>query len=270
MGGKKMSIYLNMFEIELPDGKFKVMARKIRKGEDINLKDLRGRFKDKGITFYKIGNFIDAYGKGISNFKRELEKEGFKEKWLYFKNFKNRNISKLISHILKFSIIEKLKQNYEWNEKKFDIVVYEKNRQNINNNVFLQSGFKLRVIYLNVNGDLKFFLVVDRKFKITDNNDKPLSPKAIKEKFGEDIYNKVKIIQGEFKQKSIQNQNSTKSSKMEINENLGSKIYEDIKNFVSKIESIELIVGSGNLEAKIKKEPYHVPDENEEFMLQIF
>jgi len=260
-----MSIYLNMFEIEL-DGKFRVMAREIRKGEDINLKDLRGSFK--GINFYKIGNFIDAYGKGISTLKRELEKEGFKEKWLYFKN---RNISKLISHILKFSIMEKLKQNYELNEKKFDIVVYEKNRQNINNNVFLQSGFKLRVIYLNVNGDLKFFLVVDRKFKITDNNDKPLSPKAIKEKFGEDIYNKVKIIQGEFKQKSIQNQNSTKSSKMEINENLGSKIYEDIKNFVSKIEIIELIVEPGNLKAKIKKEPYHVPiDENEQFMLPPF
>jgi hypothetical protein len=269
MGGKKMSIYLNMFEIELPDDeKFKVMAREIRKGEDINLKDLRDKFKDKGITFYKIGNFIDAYGKEISNFKRELEKEGFKEKWLYFKN---RNISKLISHILKFSIMEKLKQGYELNEKKFDIVVYEKNPQNINNNVLLYSGFKLRVIYLNVNGDLKFFLIVDRKFKITDNNDKPLSPKAIKEKFGEDIYNKVKIIQGEFKQKSIQNQNSTKSSKMEINENLGKKIFEDIKNFVSKIEIIELIVEPGNLEAKIKKEPYHVPiDENEEFMLPPF
>ncbi len=264
-----MSIYLNMFEIKLPDdGKFKVMAREIRKGEDINLKDLRDKFKDKDITFYKIGNFIDAYGKGISTSKRELEKEGFKEKWLYFKN---RNISKLISHILKFSIMEKLKQGYELNEKKFDIVVYEKNPQNINNNVFLQSGFKLRVIYLNVNGDLKFFLVVDRKFKITDNNDKPLSPKAIKEKFGEDIYNKVKIIQGEFKQKSIQNQNSTKSSKMEINENLGREIFKDIKNFVSQIESIKLIVEPGNLEAKIKKEPYHVPiDENEEFMLPPF
>jgi hypothetical protein len=267
MGGKKMSIYLNMFEIELPDdGKFKVMARKIRKGEDINLKDLRDKFKDKGITFYKIGNFIDAYGKGISTFKRELEKEGFKEKWLYFKN-KNRNISKLISHILKFSIMKKLNQNHE---EKFDIVVYEKNYQKIDDNILLYRGFKLRVIYLNVNGDLKFFLVVDRKFKITDNNDKPLSPKAIKEKFGEDIYNKVKIIQGEFKQKSIQNQNSTKSSKMEINENLGRKIFEDIKNFVSQIESIELIVEPGNLEAKIKKEPYHVPDENEEFMLPPF
>ncbi len=222
-----------MFEIRLPNEKFKVFSKKVK---NPNYQELKNKYKNEDINFYLIGKFLYAYGKDISI----LRNERFRELSISF-----NDEPKLTGKILKDAIIKKLEklQNYQIDNKKFEIIVYEKLPKIIAEKLEVYRGFRLQVIFLNVENALKFFLIVNRKFKTN------LSPKEIKE-LDEEIYDKFKIEQGELNEDG------------KINKNLGKMIFEDIKNFVSQIGFIDLPYG---LKANINNEPYCLKYEDKIF-----